>query len=364
MNSSDVSQPTEGKKTSVARRLGLGAFSISLLVHGIFAIIAVVFLYKWVYPPKKEVDFQVLGGGGGGSGGQVVSQRKTQRHQTMANATMRKIAVQGTTEFTLPDTSAELMDSALPVSADTLGGAGSGGGTGGGKGVGSGTGIGGNIGSGVGIGGNAGIKMFGLDLKVKSIGVVLDVSGSMTPHLKRVVDEVNRVAGGSPVILHVGCGIREGRDNEQVKPVTAPSDGFKKFWYLHHDALYKDQQFNLKTEVDLSRPIPKPEVYGILATRPKTYYYIGGKRVGSTGDALLADELRGVEAIYWFADFQDQIDPEEAGKVQKALSRRKQKLFIHASAEGKFLSNARDLLSLPTGGSQLPKSADMGKDFR
>jgi len=134
-------------------RMGLGAFTISLIVHGVFLIVAVFYLYKWVYPPEEKIDFLPGGGGGGGSDGQAhkIQQQMRQRMVTNSAATKRIASTSTNAAFTLPDASNELMDAGLPLD---IGGAemGSGGGSGGGKGTGKGTGIGSGTGPGKGFG--------------------------------------------------------------------------------------------------------------------------------------------------------------------------------------------------------------------
>ncbi len=138
----------------LVQRMGLGAFTISLVVHSAFLVVAVFYLYKWVYPPEEKIDFLPGGGGGGGSGGNQVHKIQSQMRQRMvsSSAVSKRIASTSTSAaFVLPDASNELMDAGLPLE---IGGAdmGSGGGSGGGHGTGKGTGIGSGSGPGKGFG--------------------------------------------------------------------------------------------------------------------------------------------------------------------------------------------------------------------
>lgn len=334
-------------------RIGGGSLMIAALFHVALLVAGAFWILQIVREPEKKVNFLPPGGGNGGDGAaQHQIQQKRQAQITPTTNLKRVFAEGAQSDFTIPEQGDNFGE--MSTLSSLSGGGGSGGlgnglgGFGGGKGTGNGNGI----GSGLGGGGTLGIKLFGMDLKVKSIGVVMDVSGSMTPHLKRVLDEVNTVAKGSPLILHVGCGIGEDRSRPRIEPVDAPFDGFKRFWYLHHDPLYREQQKNRKAKIDFSRPIPSPEVYQLLASRPQTFFHVYDA-TRTTGEALLAPAFKNVEAIYWFADFQDPIDPDEAKKILQGLSRRKQKLFVHASANGSFLSNALTLMAQPTGGEQV-----------
>jgi hypothetical protein len=61
-----------------------------------------------------------------------------------------------------------------------------------------------------------------------------------------------------------------------------------------------------------------------------------------------------VDAIYWFADFMDKVDPEELQKVLKELKARKQKLYVHSSgAAPKSLEQVLVTIVKPTGGEQI-----------
>lgn len=148
----------EAKKKSklslLIARLGLGAFTISLIVHVIFAIVAIFFIYKWVYPVEPPVDFLPGGGGGGGSGGETVHKvQQQQQKRMMSNTaiTKRIASTSNNAAFSLPDSSDQLMDPGLPmdISSAELG---SGGGSGGGHGKGIGTGTGSGTGPGKGFG--------------------------------------------------------------------------------------------------------------------------------------------------------------------------------------------------------------------
>ena len=147
-------QQKQGGLRALIVRMGLGAFTISLIAHIIFAIIAIFFMYKWVYPPEEKVDFLPGGGGGGGSGGEQVHkvQQQQQKRMMSSTAVSKRIAsTSNTAAFTLPDSSNEMMDPGLPmdVASAELG---SGGGSGGGHGKGVGTGTGSGTGPGKGFG--------------------------------------------------------------------------------------------------------------------------------------------------------------------------------------------------------------------
>ncbi len=156
--STDPASPIEPKGPSKIRllivRMGLGAFTISLIAHVIFAIVAIFFMYKWVYPPEEKLDFLPGGGGGGGSGGEKVHKvQQMQQKRMMSNTAVSKriASTSATAAFALPDSSNEMMDPGLPMEANSAE-LGSGGGSGGGRGTGVGTGTGTGTGAGKGFG--------------------------------------------------------------------------------------------------------------------------------------------------------------------------------------------------------------------
>ncbi|MEK7952746.1 hypothetical protein [Luteolibacter soli] len=135
------------------RRFGAGAFSISLLVHLIFVLLAIFYFVKWVDPPQEKLDFLPGGGGGGGNEGQKASQIKAQKRMMTSPAVSKRIASTSAATFSLPDTSPELADAALPMAmSDASSGSGGGAGGGHGTGLGTGTGPGSGPGSGPGVG--------------------------------------------------------------------------------------------------------------------------------------------------------------------------------------------------------------------
>jgi len=342
-------------RPSFWKKLGGGSLSISLIVHAILLSIGVFWIFQVMPEKKQDVDFMPKSGGGGSPGVKEVSNKKQRATMSMTNAP-RMAAKGATSTFTLPEPeAATAMSSIGSLSAGGLSGGLGGSGSGGGRGNGTGKGFG--DGSGAGLGGSAaGIKpfagvMFGNPVKARTIGVVLDVSGSMTSHLPKVIKELDRVAEGSPLVLYVGCGIGPGRAvTRSYSTMDIEEKRFERFWRLNHNGKYMTlEQGSAKEKVDFTTPIPAETLFRTLAARPNTSYvdYQGDEFAWT---ALLAKELRDVEAVYWFADFQDPVDEKEAKDVMYRLKAKKQKLYIHASVEGRSFAQVRDLIVKPTGG--------------
>lgn len=147
--------PSIRKRGGVVQRLGLGAFTISLIVHGLFVVCAVFFLYKWVAAPPEKVEQFVPGGGGGGNGGaeasHKIAQQRKLRVASAAQSAKRITSTSNTAAFAIPEPDTSMLNSGVPMEIGEAS-AGSGGGAGGGSGTGTGRGVGSGSGDGMGPG--------------------------------------------------------------------------------------------------------------------------------------------------------------------------------------------------------------------
>ncbi len=151
-------------KQSFVQRLGLGAFSISLLVHGLFALIAVLFLYKWVYPPEASEPPAMLVPGRS-HGGDTTAKINPTLHKAMPVSNSKKgpITIPGISDYALPKSEGDMSATELPAAMPAML-AGQGGGNLGGKGV---MGQGNLSGLGVGpIGGKGFMSPFGTNIAI------------------------------------------------------------------------------------------------------------------------------------------------------------------------------------------------------
>jgi hypothetical protein len=311
------------------RKAGGGSLVLSVVVHLVMLGTASFIVTSVVR--DKSVNFL---SGGGTKAGQAASQDlahqlKTKQRTALNRAVpLRKVvSLSNTAAIALPELPPIALD--LPQMSSILGG------NMGSAGFAS-SGAGGGYGSGVGIGGMRGrslkpIVMFGKNTGAHSIAVILDVSGSMTPHLSQVIEELDRVAKGSPVLLYVGCGVGTPPEGVHIDDTSTPTrfPQFKAYWQADHG--------------------PEEDVYNILQRRPFTYF-IKSQGIQYAWVSLLATEVRHAEALYWFSDFQDDVDEKQIESVLTNLKRRKQKLFIHASEKGNEFERIRDKLCLPSGG--------------
>jgi hypothetical protein len=299
-------------------RIGGGSLTVSIIIHAVVILVAILVVFSYSTTKEEPVDF-LPGGGGGGKGSEAkVAQKK--RAASMSAPKTRTVSISANADVSLPDIATSMSDFSALTQATPMGG-GMGGGEGGLKGKGKGGLMGDGFGSGMGPGRGAGfiaMPLFGQKIDARRMAVVLDMSGSMYPFLPVVIKEVDKVAPGSTVILHYGCGMN---DTEVRKPEVNET---------------KEKNFEtdrIITSLDESRALPQAErdsLMELVKKRPKTYY-VPSTGVGTTWIALTDSQLKDADAIYWFADFADALSMERLEDVSRKLRARKQKLYIHPS---------------------------------
>jgi len=327
-------------------RWGGRALTLSVGIHVLLLLGGATLVVTQVMEP--EVDF--LPGGGtqqSAAASQALEHKIQQKKSPWLKKAMpvRKIAAAGAiSDIVLPDEMPDLLE--LPQSKDLL--------SGGGKltaGMGL-AGAGGGFGKSMGLGSQSGMvfqpfSMFGMQIKAKKLALVLDVSTSMAPHLPRVIEEVDKVAKGSVVILYFGCGLEppppQGLDGDEV--YSTSSVEFEKFWRLGGASLEETRKFR----IDPKNEIQNEAIFRMLSKRPQTYF-IHNTGLGYTWLALLNDKVRLADGIYWFSDFQDRVDFRQVNIVRENLERRKQRLYMHAYMQGSSYDLVRTQLVEPTQG--------------
>ena len=326
-------------------RWGGQALSVSVAIHALLILAGATWVVQQVREP--QVDF--LPGGGtqqNAAASQALEHQIQQKKSPWLKKSipMRKIAAVGSiSDIVLPDEAPDLLQ--LPQSNDLL----KGNKLTAGMGLG---GAGGGFGKSMGLGSQSGMvfqpfSMFGMEIKAKRLAVVLDVSTSMAPHLPRVIEELDRVAKGSVVVLYFGCGLESppptGLSGDEI--YSTSSTDFEKFWRLGGATLTETKKFRIDTKV----AIPSEDIYRLLSKRPQTYF-IHNVGLGFTWLALLSDRVRGADGIYWFSDFQDRVDFQQINIVRENLQRRQQRLYMHAYMRGSAYDLVRTQLVEPTKG--------------
>jgi len=318
------------------------SLALSIGIHALLLIAGALIVVHQVM--DKQVDFLPGGGSVQGAQAEQALQHKIQQKKTpwlKQSVPIRKLAVADSTKtVVLPNDVSEMPE--LPQASKPLGG----GSLSGGFGL---AGAGGGFGSGVGLGAKSGMvfgPLFGLNIKAKKLAVVLDVSTSMTPHLERVVKEVDKVAKGSVVVLYFGCGLEEPKKPlVGTKVFRTSSIEFEKFWRLGGATFMETAEYKIKPK-DI---IPNRNLFLQLSRRPQTYF-IHNVGVSFTWLALLSDEVRNADGLYWFSDFQDAVEFKQLGIVLENLKRRKQRLYIHSYGRGQYFDLVKNQLVIPTAG--------------
>jgi hypothetical protein len=155
------------------------------------------------------------------------------------------------------------------------------------------------------------------------LGVLLDVSGSAHPYLSAAIREIEKNFPDAVTVLVMGCGMREDIGKSAVKV---------------------QRLGNLKTDEALDKAGARTTL-GQLAQAENTnremarllrdmrhrdnVYAVYGGDIGATHYGFEQLIEAGVDGIYWFADFQDAVDPKVMERLARELERRHIKLYAH-----------------------------------
>jgi hypothetical protein len=349
--------PAKGQrgKPGLWGRIGGRSLTIAIVFHAILLVIGAIWVFEIRREKEKTVDFMPGDGNAGGSerGIEYKVQQKKQAAIIPTASAKRVFADGAFSTFTLPapgDTFGEMSKLSSISGGGMSGGLG---GSGGGKGFGRGS------GNGTGGTGLRHAMMFGLKLdNSEKLAVVMDVSRSMTKYLPIVVKELDKLSSRGPLILYFGCGLTDPPPREKldsrVHHTSSPT--FDRFWqnWQGKASLKMKQPERDQLKYDPNAPMPLAAIHKQMSNRPDTYFIdFNGIRHAQT--ALMCDELKDADTIYWFADFMDKADAEVMKKVLNKLKSRKQKLYLHATVNGKFFETVRDGLAIPSGGKVMVK---------
>lgn len=346
------------------RSVGGGSLTLSLMIHGGLLVLAgLVVLATQTF--DKQVDF--LPGGGTQQGAEASAdlahkvQMKRQEKVHKTPPMQRLVSTSISASITLPEAPPDML--AMPDVSSLAGGGklGSGGyGTGG---------AGGGFGNGHGLGGMSGmtfkpLMMFGKELKdTRKIAVVMDVSRSMTKYLPLVAKELDKVALDSCLVLYFGCGLTKPKGKIDDDINLTSSEKFRTFWQVWEGKtpLNTPADERKKFKYNPALPMPLESIFNQMEKRRNTYF-VEFNGITHAWTALMSKEVMEADTIYWFADFMDKVDTEQMEAVLKLLKKRKQKLYIHASQQGRSFTQVRDELVIPSGGEVIEtKTEEMPK---
>ncbi len=355
--------PPEKRPNAFVRRwrsIGGGSLTLSIAIHaGLLALAGFVVFASQAF--DKQVDF--LPGGGTQQGAEasaelahkVQMKRQQKLQKTMPKQRLVSTSINATLSLPeAPPDVLELPDIASMADGGKLGS--------GGFGI---AGSGGGFGSGTGMGAMSGrtfkpLMMFGKELKdTRKMAVVMDVSRSMTKFLPLVTKELDKVAFGSPLVLYFGCGLMPPPKqlDDEINPVS--SDKFRAFWQAWEGKtslkLSAEERKNIR--YDPAKPMPLEDIFNLMTNRRNTWF-VEFNGITYASSALMSKEVMEADTIYWFADFMDKVDSDQMKLILKTLKKRKQKLYIHASREGRSFAQVRDELVIPSGGEVISPTAE------
>jgi hypothetical protein len=145
-------------------------------------------------------------------------------------------------------------------------------------------------------------SVLGMNIFAKRLGVLLDISGSMFSSLPAVVAQIDANFNDYILVLVNGCWIRS----------STRTPTFSRY-FPQGDA----------TELDLT-----PGLTQLLGGIRKPIHY---NTRADAGEALAAmASTMNVDSIYWFADFQDTVEPKRMAGLADLLRQQGIRLYVHS----------------------------------
>lgn len=193
--------------------------------------------------------------------------------------------------------------------------------------------------------------MFGQPMEGETLGVILDVSGSMAEFLPAVVREVDKSFKDSPVVyvrnMLVNSQNRDGEVRSIIAEEVVPFDPVYKthtpYWFLWHD---------------LPRKAPQRYVDRLIETfktRPNQFLTVGTWEGAGTDAAINFLLEQKVDSLYIFSDFEDFVDEDIAAELGQLLGRRKIRTYLQPAEKGtEFLDVMTKKIANKTLGRQMP----------
>ena len=189
-------------------------------------------------------------------------------------------------------------------------------------------------------------QLFGVEIKARKLGVVLDVSSSMYAALPQVIEEVNRSFPDAALVITRGCGLDNSKRREEGETAAQR---------LNREEFKKDDIFK-----ELSARPEGKELLATLRQRRNVWFVPARNRFHTIHafDQLLKEK---VDAVYWFADFQDELAVETVDELAADLAGKKVLLYAQSASKAKRSTSnialVGERLAKATGGSVIPVDA-------
>lgn len=191
--------------------------------------------------------------------------------------------------------------------------------------------------------------IFGKKVEASKLGVILDVSGSAHPFLAEAIKEIEKTFKDAIIILYPGCGMFDTKgkrpheirkmDSITKKDLPENAENFSTAGQLIK--ALKIEEFEKLTK----RPAMKDRLF-VSWYQPEG---AGGQLIGHTIVAFEDLQKKGVDTIFWFADFKDKVSTEVAEDLLKDLKRKKIKVHLNNFA-GDAIPPESLMLAEGTGG--------------
>lgn len=206
------------------------------------------------------------------------------------------------------------------------------------------------------LGGTRTSMIFGKKVTAAKLGVILDVSGSAHPFLAGAVEEIQKGFADATLILYPGCGLMnfDGKSDHEIRKYSAiPKKDFDP----------KAPNFTTPAQIikalkiaEFAEMTKKPSVKDTLYVSWHADDAKEGKPEGDSGKLIGRTQVafedlfkRGVDTIYWFADFADKVDSKVIDRLSETLKNKKITLHVHNFA-GKKINAEVTQMAENTGG--------------
>ena len=181
------------------------------------------------------------------------------------------------------------------------------------------------------VGGSRWATIFGKRIMAARLGVILDFSASAYPHLPGAVEEIQRGFSDAILILYPGCGMVqfEGNSDHEIRKLSSITpqeiEATRRDFDTTGAQIWSAMKISEVAQMT-SRPAVKDTLFvSWYAPKPPSW----AKLIGRT--QVVFDDLmkRKVDAIYWFSDFADPVDPRVLERLAVDLKAKRIKLHLH-----------------------------------
>ena len=206
------------------------------------------------------------------------------------------------------------------------------------------------IGSGTAMSRTAGVKLFGVEVKAKKLGVIVSINkgAQNSGRLPGIFEEIFKLFPDSLVFLTNGGGMRdwdvvESEHNKEVEANNEKKKAGKPYDKFMPKEIKRPEvgRFNAGAALDWVvirgfKPDPEyvglkekhPELFEDLRRRPNVWFISSDKE--ADGAYLAFSELlkKGVEAVYWYNKFDRPIEGKESERIAQQVKDSKIEILI------------------------------------